>query len=395
MIINAIVLFFSLFVRHAQANDVAGTLSKGGFPILSEKDKSYFVQSSVPLSKDSRFIIVRIKEDKSDFEVIANAKVQSLEKQGLWLVIADQDLKKLPMQGDFAVLMGEPKSFEKKNQLKPTLEYNLAQQDVEPLEPGYLQFGYTFFGGSYSSSSSTPANAFKNISQYSFQGFQIEWFVDFLPNYGITIKSFGGSVPVFSYYREEIPSSYSRLNLRFNYRTKRFSNNLRGTVFIDSLYEEFKTDNPDENVLSSKETSMGLGGMLSFEPKPSLLSFSGKSEFVFQRLFLSAIYYPKVQAQDSVISRGTDSNGSMRWDAGIGTTFLFNLAWVPWVKRYYLEAGYNVSETNLKFSGPTSSESGGVIIPQGGSGSEKDQYWYIQLGVRFDDVVGHALSPRN
>ncbi len=363
---------------------------------MSEKNQSYFIKAPATLSTDSRFLIVRVKDDKNDFEVIADGKVHSVDKDGFWLSVNTSDMKKIPVKGDFAVSLGDPKVFEKKDQLKPTLDFKLKNGVVEPLEPGYLQLGYTFYQGSFSSNSSTRANSFKNINQYKFQGFQLEWFLDFLPNYGITLKSFGGNVPVTSYYLTDIPSSYSRLNLRLNYRTNRSKSNLRWTFFIDSLYEEFKTDNPDEYLLSTKETSLGAGAMFAWEPRPSLLTFSGKSEFVFQRLFLTGIYYPKVQVQDSIVSRGTDSNGSSRWDLGVGSTFLFNLSWVPWVKRYYLEAGYNVSETSLKFSGATTSESGGVyVVPQGGSGSEKDQYLYIQVGVRFDDFIGHIFSPRN
>lgn len=391
-----LILVLSSLINIARAQDVSGTLSKGGFPIASEKDHSYFIQPSMPLSKDSHFLIVRVKDDKDDFEVIANGTIESAENQGYWLAIESKDLKKLPVKGDFAVLLGAPKVFDIKPQLKPTINFNLSNAPPEDLERGYLQLGYTFYEGSLSANSSTRANSYKNISQYRFQGFELDWFLDFLPNYGITIKSFGGSVPVRSYYLNDIPSSYSRLNMRLNYRTKVSKNKLRWTFFVDSLYEDFNTSNPDEYLLSSKETSLGAGATLAYEPRYFLLPYQKKSEFVFQRFFVSAVYYPKVQVQDSIVSRGSDSVGSSRWDLGVGATFLFNLSWVPWVKRYYLEAGYNVSETSLKFSGPTQSESGGIYtVPQGGTGSEKDQYWYIQIGVRYEDFIGHLFKPRN
>jgi len=389
--------FFQIFLLCSLAfGQAKEMLSKNGFQVLQEKDGRVWVKGKSPVLKGQSLVFVRVIPALDEFEVIAEGQVEKIFENQFILQINLDSMEKFPAKNDYALLLGDPKSFTAIPDKVPPKNPELTVDRPEDPEPGYIEFAYLDNRGNMLSDSPNQANRYKQFNKYTFKGFHFEWFMDFASNYGLSFDSLSGTIPVEDYYRNQLPSDQTQFKFRILYRTKkRPLEKWRNTFFFENLAEEFKTTNDDEYVLPSKSSGMGLGWNFSYEPGQMLLT-SAKTKFQFNKVTFGLTYYPVFKATDGLVSRGTAGAGSSRLQYSLAVTEMFYLPFVPWVKRYFVTLGYEVTDSTLAFTGKTISEAGGVYtIPEGQTYGEKSSAVTILIGVQFEDMIGKIFKPRN
>lgn len=393
MKLKKLFLFFMLFPCWGLAQ-TASMLKEKAIPVLMEKNKSVLIAHGgfVPQQK---IIFVRLQPDYDEFEIIGQGFVKSSNSKNSLVELSAEKLQKLPKRGDFAVMMAEPKTFVSKKAESKVIITQVEDSAEKNLEKGYLEFGFTNWMGNLKSTSSNSANSYKNFNNYKFSGVHFEWFVDFLPNYGLTFDNVKGGIPIYSYYLQDVSSTYSFSRLKINYRNKSGPGQWRWKFYLMTQVEQFQTSNPDEYVLASQSSFVGLGGVVGYDFSDQLINDTrwwGKP----LGLYVESSLCPQVSVADISLSRGTATAGSSRTEISAQYSHIFYLSKIPWIKRYVLDLKYTVTDMKLNFQGKTQSESGGIYtIPEGGNYREVNQFISLTLNFRFEDLIGRSLKPRN
>jgi hypothetical protein len=275
-----------------------------------------------------------------------------------------------------------------------------SEEGESPSDPGYIEYDMgQLSGGAQASASDDTSDAYKNLPKYAPAYTHFIWYFEFLWHLGFETETWNGTFPTSTYYHDYGDSKEKLSITSLNYRFYRLwlHEHLRPTVRLLTTNSTFSTLNTDEALLSSGLTATGLGTRLSYEWDSTIWKPEKGSGFKFQSVFLDLNYYPIVTVQDTgPISRGTGSAGSSMSDFKIGASTIMYAKWVPWIKRYILEAGYGQRNISLKFSGPTTSQDvgSGYQVPSGLTGTEKYSWVYVSIGIRFEDIIGQLLKPR-
>lgn len=323
------------------------------------------------------------------------------------LVDVDRDsIVKYPQTGDFAIPMSdadgtnEGDKKEEYNYLLPEKKEKKEEDD----RPGYLEFGAGLMQGSMNSTPNFPQGAVpgnpdqdKNPTGYRFMDLHAAYYLDFFP-IGFEYDHHGGNFPTQTRDLLKVNSSESVTTMNLGYRLHPFFNkHLYTTVKFSMLSDTFKTDNPDENLLNTKMS--GTGGGLRFawdfvpvnwKPQKSRLAA------VLQDVYIEGIYYFSVNVQDQSISRGTSSSGSNALAYRMGADALAYIPFIPLFKRWVFNVNYGGRAYNLKFQGPTVSQSGSIYqLPQGGASklTENDVRFFV--GIRIDDPIRMLFAPKS
>ncbi len=370
-------------------------LQKKAFRVLQERNLLVSIDGP-SLQKKQKVLFVRYQPELDEYEIIAQGSVER-SNQTISVVELNSDvLKKIPVRGDFAVLLAEPKQFEAKTSPAPPSDLSLQQEKPPLPEAGYFDLGLINQSGRLEGESGNQANSYKDINSYQMKGFQFTWFLEFLPQYGISLQNSSSLVPVVSYYLRTYPSTFDRSSFRLLFRTRRSDHHLRWTFFLENLSEKFTTGNSDEYILSSEYAFLGTGLNLAWEPRDT---FHNPSRFWGspQRLYFETGYFPIVNARDLGVSRGTSSSGSLRTELTVGYTHILRWDFVPWFKRFYVDLRHVVTDLKLSFQGNTTSEAGNLyyIVPQGGMYREQNRYFQVTFGIRMEDLVGRTFKPRD
>lgn len=391
-----IVISSASFAAQQSENDEVSVLKQKAFKVIKES-KGNVIINAPNLATGQKILFVKLVPELDEFETIAQGVVKrSTDK--LSLVDLDKDkLVKFPESGDFAVFMGEPKVFTPPPAKIGQEGFSAQAKKVDDVEAGFAQIGISLNQGALLSTSTNRANSYKNMNKYSYQGFSFLWHPDFLPNYGLEFKQIVGAVPVVDYFGVTQDSSLSLSQLRLSYRNYLTSSQFRWKVFIQSNATDFSTLNGDEYVLASKQTALGLGGLVGYEFNKSLpfeaTAFYGSPAGIY----IEAYYSPNVNVVDSsAVSRGVSSTGSTQLGYAITYTHLFYIEQIPWFKRYFVEFKYATSETKISFQGVTKNPSTNFYtIPENGQYNESETILSVNVGVRLEDWFGKALKPRS
>jgi hypothetical protein len=385
-----------VFAVESADDDEIQAIKQKGFRVIKESNGNVIINAP-NLAVGQKIIFVRIVPELEELETISQGNIKrSTDK--LSLVELDREkIEKFPKAGDYAVFMGEPKKFIDPPQPLGKEGYSTSVKVAEDYERGYAQLGFITNDGSLLSTSTTRANSYKNITKYTYKGLAFAWHPEFLPNYGIEYKQVEGPVPVIDYYEIVQPSSFATSQLRLSYRNQLGPAKIRWKIFLQSSSSEFKTLNGDEYVLASKQTALGLGGLVGYEfnePLPlNATAFYGQPGTIT----VEAYYEPNLIIADSVaVSRGTTSTGSHQQGYAVSYTHLFYIEKIPWFKRFFIEIKYATSETKLSFQGkPKNPTENFYEIPENGEGTESEKIVSVNLGLRFEDWFGASLKPRS
>ncbi len=334
----------------------------------------------------------------SRLEMIATGKVLTEETdvkthQFQIKVELDKDtIIKYPIEGDYAAPLADPTASNEANK-KDENDYLLPEEPpiAKPNNrPGYLEAGAGLLYGQLATTTSTVANDAKASSAYRFKNIHFAYFSELVP-FGVELDSHAGNFPTSTFYSKIVASNESVSILGIHYRFEPILNKkLEFVAKVNSLSDQFTTDNKDENLLSTKVSGMGLGLRLNFNlEKPNWKPQKGESFLALQAITAEAIYYPMITATDTLVSRGTDSGGSTGMQVRVSSTLLAYLPFIPLLKRWVFQGSYGFRSYNLKFSGPTVPENvlSPVPILQGTHATEKESDLRFFFGVRFDDPL--------
>lgn len=342
--------------------------------------------------------VVFVRPEENEFEIIARGRVETIQN-GKVLVTVDRDaVIKFPIPGDLGVPMGSPKDWPPgmdPNILEPPVQ---AEPAEEPGDPGYIEFTWGRLSGSGETSGSDGrSNEYKDIPQYGPASFHFTWYWEFLWQLGLEYETTQGSFPTSTYYRDIGESTEKSQTVVLNWRFRRrwLGKKLRPALRVLNHSSEFTTLNPDEALIGSKLSGNGYGARLSYELDSAVWTPDPRrTGFRFQQAYADFNYFPDVAVQDTGdISRGL-GKGTIT-ELKVGATALVYLNFIPWVKRYSIELGYAQRVTQIGFSGETQSELGGFYpIPENQSSLERFSWFYVSVGVRFEDVIGKFIKPR-
>lgn len=372
----------------------AVTLEGRSLRITGEKDRDFEVTAPAGAKAGQNVLIVRPTDD-DDPEVIANGKLRGGPR---WRIEVDwEHLKKRPEPGDYAVLLGEPKKFPDPPGKLSSSPTDFTMEKAPPVEPGYIRLGLTRWSAKLSSGNPDPSNradSLKNIGRYDMTGFELEWFLDFLPNYGLLLGKSSQGVPVKTYARESVAAESDRTDLRFLYRNTKIGRRSRWMLGLATRMDHFTTENPDEWILSSSATLIGVGASFAYEPGEALL-VSRRSTMRWHSAGIGLTYFPLVTASDAAVRRGESSGGSVADELRVFSEWSFYLPWMPYLKRYFLRLDYVIENDRFKFHGATKNDGNFYDIPEGGTYDEKRQGLLLTVGWRFEDNIGKIFKPRN
>lgn len=375
----------------ARAQDLSA-VRQSGAPVASigMGKQAGIVTVKGRFTKGQHAVIVRLDDDDDEYEVIADGKVIAVNGGVATVKMDDDRLKKLPDMGDFVVPLGDPKVFQPPKPAPKMKDVGFELETSPKPEAGYILFGVTNSTSNFKSEGSDSTNSLKQMPKFPLNGFRLDWFLEFLPSYGISYAQASSTVPITSYYRNDVTADVSEMNFRVMYRTERHSY-FRFTGYLTTKVFDFKTNNPDALVVATQINTTGLGADFDFEYGDLLLRAPGtKFQFTSLRLEYNML---AGGATDGLASRGTGSVTETELHL-IGTVQAW-LPWVPYVKRYFLSVDSFLRDRKLAFSGTTRNDTGDrYIIPEGGTYSEKETGLLISFGVRFDDIVGRVFKPK-
>ncbi|NDG84048.1 MAG: hypothetical protein EBX52_03300 [Proteobacteria bacterium] len=312
----------------------------------------------------------------------------------------DKDaITKYPHEGDFAAPMSDPNAFgagDKKEQfdfLMPVDPDVVEKQDL----PGYLEAGTGLFYGNLSSTTNSVVNESKASSGYRFAPIRFSYFLHFAP-VGIDYEKFSGNFPTRTYQGSKVVSAESVSHLTFSYRFGPFlKKKLEIQGQIDTLSRTFTTDNPDESLISSKMSGLGIGAKAVYWFKKSdWVREKGESFIQLDRVYLGARYYPFYTVTDNTISRGSASSGSSAYELRAGMSLVAYLGFIPFFHHWFAEASTGYVASSLKFTGPTvqSTQPFPATIPEGSGATEKELDVRFIFGFRIEDPLFLLFSSK-
>ena len=348
--------------------------------------------AKVPPKVGSRVMLQRVVGDA--LEILAQANVVAVQKDRVFIEVDKESIYKAPQVGDMVSLLGRPPNWSDDDERRES-ELKASEAPLPP-EPGFVELLYGATSGDLAVSSSNRTNAFKGPASYQLTDLQFRWYFEFLWRLGLSYKSWDGVFPTETYFRDIGESQWSGNEMRFNFRLRRMSEYFRPTFFLVNFSEEFQTINPDENLVSSRYSGLGLGVRLAGE----FVSMTWTSDVKYIDFSLSEIFFEYTHLQPEIkdtgpISRGSDSSGSSGQELRIGATALMYVPWIPLFKRYVFSVEYSQRTYDIQFSGPTVSENPDFFeIPENGSYSEQFSQFRWMIGIRLDDVIGEFLIPR-
>lgn len=389
-------------------SDRAEKITKRAMRVIKE-DEGAVVLTLLPNGQAlvNKTQIVFFRRKRARMEVIANGIVigerKNGEGKGEILVDIDRDtIIKYPQGGDYALPMSDPNATgetDKKDEfdyLKPTEPKVKPEKD----RPGYLEFGMGIFKGTMASSPSTDADIFKKPTGYGFGNTHFAYYSEYIP-IGVEFNSYRGNFPTQDRNFLKINSSESVLNFTLAYRFKTMNHHhFAPMLIISSLSDNFKTNNVDEALITTKYSGLGFGVTLNYDfVSPVWKPEKSKVGFAFQQVFGEFLYYPSIQASDlgsttsGVASRGTASSGSTGMQYRMGLTTLAYFKFIPLVKRFVFQASMGARAYSLKFQGATQVEPGNPnAIPQNGTSKENEFDYRFFFGIRIDDPIKLLFS---
>jgi hypothetical protein len=310
-----------------------------------------------------------------------------------------ESILKYPREGDFAAPMADPNAFgagEKKEQFDFLMPIEPEVSEHHDL-PGYFDGALGLFYGSLSSTSSSVVNEAKASRGYRFSPLHFGYFFNFAP-IGLEYDRFNGNFPTRTFQGTKVASSETVSHLTFTYRFGPFlKKRLELQAQAVSMSRDFTTDNSDESLISSKISGMGVGGRVVYWfKKPNWVRERGESFLSLDQFFISAHYYPMVSVSDLTISRGTDSPGSMAYDARVGLSLVAYFNFIPFFHRWFAQASAGYMGSSLKFSGTTvhSNQTFPVQIPENSRATETEVDVRFLFGFRIDDPISLFFSNK-
>ncbi|NJL25653.1 MAG: hypothetical protein HC902_11090 [Calothrix sp. SM1_5_4] len=369
-------------------------------PLKVVGEQEGILQLDLPKEKMrvSPFVLF-VRPSGPEFEIIARGKIATVQNDKVLVELDRTSIIKYPLAGDLAVPLGTPKDWPKDSE-SPILEPPpQTTQPLIPPDPGFIALSYgKVFGKLTSGASDSYTNEYKDIPQYRPSQIHFAWYFEFFWNLGVEYESWSGSFPTSTYYHDYGDSLEDVSIISINYRFRRywFAERLRPALRLVSINSSFATLNKDEALISSNASAMGAGGRLSFEWLSPVWAPTKGSALRLQQIFLDANFFPTVSVEDQgIIGRGTAGAGSQMYDLKLAVQAIAYVHWIPLIRRYYIEAGYGQRSASYKFAGTTRSEEGGsYTIPENLSARENYQWYYISLGLRFEDYIGLLFKPR-
>lgn len=308
-------------------------------------------------------------------------------------VQVDRDtVVKYPQTGDRAVLLAN-EMIANAPDPKENIDVPEVVEKKKPEEdlPGYLEYGMgLLMMGSLDATPSSNANIAKKTAGYRFKNTHLAYYSDFFP-VGIEMDSHVGQFPTLNYKEQLLTSEEEVSTMSLNYRFRPWMNKkLFPRARLVTLTDSFKTSNEDENLLTTKISATGLGGRLDYEfASPVWRPTKNDWFFKFQSVQAEMTYFFSVKPEDIGISRGTkEASSGTGMQYGVKATVLLWLDFVPFVKRWVVQAGYQTRSYDLKFAGATVSEVGNPYkIPEGSTSKEKETDFRFFIGIRLDDPI--------
>lgn len=389
--------FLNLFSLNliGQALPEIEKLRKQSQQIVAREGNSIYIKNRKGLKKGDLVLFVR--PSAQNFEILARGLVKNIKAQQTELEVDPKSLIKQPLLDDLVVSLNKPYVPPPSEYLTPPTP-PVRLDDIEiPGDAGFFEVGWGNYQSYLETTASQPVNLSKTVGPYRFTNLAINWYQEYLWRLGIEYERVNGNFPTSTYFREKVNSSqrYSRYGIGI--RSRRFFKDRFRSIFkVHILKDEFLTDNQDENLVSTTISGLGIGNQWEYEYQHFLwTSGQKKIGFTFQKAYLSGMLFPTFKVQDGLVSRGDGSSGSWGLEYKLGVQFLFYWKWVPVFKRWFIDMHYGHSEYNLKFSGVTKSETGGIYtITEGSTSKEVRNFVYLGLGFRFDDFIGKFFKPK-
>lgn len=380
--------------EEAPAAESFNLLLKSGLRIQSDAEDIFEVEDQKgALKTGSKVLFVRTSKD--EFEIMARGKVEGRVNNKALITIESGSLIKRPLPGDLVVSLGSP--WKPGGGETETLSEApvLTEEPPLPGDPGYLEFTFGRVLAEARADTPNAANAYKQIPTFESTYWRFVWFIEFAWRLGFEAEFFNGSVPTYSYFRREEQTSLNFTRFSVNFRTRKmWSDRLRWTFKAISSSNEFQTTNTDEALIGSVYSGFGPGVRLDYEVVAPTWTSEGGFGVRLQNVFVEADYFPILDAKDTTLSRGT-SAGSSSYSWRIGTSLLLDFKWFFWFRRMTLQATMGELVYDLKFTGPTISETGGIYtIPEGGNYKESLKFIFLSVGFRMDDYIGRFFMPR-
>lgn len=371
------------------------TITKRASSVLDDKDGMVIVSHAKNYKLNENIVFIRLNGNR--FEIISRGKIKSMNGDNALVEPDRSSLVKFPLKGDVVIKLGNP-WVPPKEVFPETPNINVqAEEPSEPGDPGYIELKGGMFFSSLASDNSTNANKYKSVGSYQFPYYAMTWYHEYMWRLGFEYEKVNGDYPTFTYYHNNYSTKENFSRLIINYRSRLMWDDLfRATFRFGYLRNGFYTDNPDEGVVSSDISAPGLGGKFHFQfASTNWKDESGPFKFKFQQAYFEMMLYPIMSVSDGAVSRGTSSGGSFGYEVRFGADMLVYLRWMPWFKRWLLNAEYGEQIFNIKMSGSTKSATDGFYtIPEGGSYKEIRQFYFLNVGIRWDDFIGKFFKPR-
>lgn len=365
-------------------------IKKNAVPVRRVMDDVVFLPRSNRVMVGDLVVVLRVQGD--DVEVIARGAAETVQNNELLIVMEGPSISKIPKARDWVVSLSKLKP-PPDDPVFPQPPDSTIVDKPDPYEPGYMVLEIGTDQGHFESQSPNQANQYK-VYDYKFTEMHFLWYVDMFWRYGIEYQSSSANIPVQSYYREERPTQAEETRLALHYRMLPVWKELRPTLKLISLNNKFLTTNEDEYVLSSQASGMGLGVNFHYLFSDNLYKSDKGMGWRFNRAYVDLNYFPSYNVTDGSVSRGTSSSGN-RMELKVGATALFYVPFIPWIKRYSLDASYGISQAQISFSGDVkNAPDGAYVIPAGQSYTESQSYFKIMLGLRLDDFVSKLMKSR-
>jgi hypothetical protein len=385
---------------NAVLSERAEQITKRAMRVMKEEDGEVsltLLPNGGSLANKTQIVFFRRKRDR--VEVIANGVVTGERKDakggGAILVDIDRDtIIKYPESGDYAVPMSDPNA-DGAGDKKDQYDYLVPEEPKVKTRndrPGYLEYGMGVMFGTLNSTPSSQANDALATSGYRFKNTHLAYYSDFFP-IGFEMDSHSGNFPTSTFLKTVVVSSESVSNTTFGYRfAPFFSKRLEPVIKVNLLTDNFTTNNPTSDILSTNTSGMGFGLTLNYNAvSPVWKPEKAKIGFAFQRLFGEFFYFPSITAVDQgLATRGTSSAGSTGMQYRIGFTSLAYLGFIPFIKRFVIQGSYGARLYKLKFQGATTINTAVDTnpIPQGNTASSSESDFRFFVGIRFGDPIG-------
>jgi hypothetical protein len=365
-------------------------IKKNAVPVRRVMDDVVFLPRSNRVSVGDLVVVLRVQGD--DVEVIARGAAETVQNGELLVVMEGPSISKIPKARDWVVSLSKLKPPPDDPIFPHPPDITIVDKP-DPYEPGYMVFDIGSDQGRFESQSPNQANQYK-VYDYKFTEMHFLWYVDMFWRYGIEYQSSSANIPVQSYYREDRPTTADETRISLHYRMLPIWKELRPTLKLISLSNKFVTTNEDEYVLSSQASGMGVGANFHYLFSDNLFKTDKGMGWKFNRAYVDMNYFPSYNLTDGSVSRGSSSSGS-RMEIKVGATALFYVPFIPWLKRYSLDASYGISQTQISFSGEVkNAPDGAYVIPAGQSYSESQSYFKVMFGLRLDDFVSKLMKSR-